>query len=204
MKVPKAPDIAGLRFGRLTVVARVGSDNNGNSRWLCSCDCGEQRNVLAQSLRNGATRSCGCLNRELVAKRETRHGQTGTSTYRTWDAMLQRCTNPKHRKWPDYGGRGIQVCESWKKYEDFFSDMGARPDGMTIDRIDNDGDYTPENCRWATPTEQMNNRRNNRVFVINGERLTLSQACRKFQINKSTARNRLSRGMDIEAAMEVA
>lgn len=204
MKVPKAPDIAGLRFGRLTVVARVGSDNNGNSRWLCSCDCGEQRNVLAQSLRNGATRSCGCLNRELVAKRETQHGQTGTSTYRTWDAMLQRCTNPKHRKWPDYGGRGIQVCESWKKYEDFFSDMGARPDGMTIDRIDNDGDYTPENCRWATPTEQMNNRRNNRVFVINGERLTLSQACRKFQINKSTARNRLSRGMDIEAAMEVA
>ena len=204
MKVPKAPDIAGLRFGRLTVVARVGSDNNGNSRWLCSCDCGEQRNVLAQSLRNGATRSCGCLNREIVAKRETRHGQTGTSTYRTWDAMLQRCTNPKHRKWPDYGGRGIQVCESWKKYEDFFSDMGARPDGMTIDRIDNDGDYTPENCRWATPTEQMNNRRNNRVFVINGERLTLSQACRKFQINKSTARNRLSRGMDIEAAMEVA
>lgn len=194
-----AVDMTGKRCGRLVVLARAGSDKSGNARWSCLCDCGAQRTILGQSLRSGATMSCGCLNREIVSAMAT-HGQSGTANYKAWHAMVQRCTNPKHHKYARYGGRGIRVCDRWLTFENFAQDMGTRPPGMTVDRRDNDGDYEPGNCRWATQMEQGNNRGNNRMVTVGGTQQTLSQAARQHGINKGTVRGRISYGWTEERA----
>ena len=197
----KGPDHIGARFGRLTVIGRAESDKNGNSRWHCVCDCGNKSTPLGQSLRSGVTVSCGCYAVEVNRARTTTHGVSSTAAYKAWHGMIQRCTNPSHHKWPRYGGRGIKVCEQWLTYEGFVADMGARPDGMTIDRINNDGNYEPGNCRWATQLTQGNNRGNNRVVEIGGESLTMSEAVRKAGLNLSTVRWRLRNGWPIEKAI---
>lgn len=164
-------DETGNRHGRLTVLG-LGTSPNREIYWLCQCDCGSQVTVRGSSLRRGTTRSCGCLQREvssrvLVSLHEaglwTTHGHTRgrrkSRTYRSWASMIARVTNPSNDRFQDYGGRGITVCNRWRAFENFLDDMGERPDGMSLDRIDNDGNYEPGNCRWATPRQQQRNSR---------------------------------------------
>lgn len=196
----KHKDMTGCRFGRLLVVERIPSDRFGNAKWKCICDCGGVSEPLGQSLRYGATTSCGCISKELAVSRAT-HGASGSSEYKAWHAMIERCTTPSHHKWHRYGARGISVCERWMSYENFLLDMGPRHKGLTIDRKDNDGNYEPENCRWATQMQQGSNRSNNRIVALGGESLTISEAARRVGINLSTIRNRIRSGWTVDAAL---
>lgn len=152
-------------FGMLTVIERAGSDSRKEATWRCRCECGDVTIVTGSRLRSGGTKSCGCL-RAIVGASRVRHGLCGSPTHRTWARMVARCTNPNTDQYPRYGGRGITVCERWLTFENFHEDMGERPKGMTIDRINNDKGYSPSNCRWSTRQDQARNRTSNRVLSI--------------------------------------
>jgi hypothetical protein len=150
-------DLTGRTFGRLTVV-EYGDDYT----WKCLCLCGATLRVTGQNLRQQRTASCGCLRSETARNKATKHGhatQFLTPTYQSWRGMLTRCSNPRVKSFRDYGSRGINVCERWKDFSNFLTDMGERPDGLTLDRIDNEKGYSPDNCRWATYHVQRINQR---------------------------------------------
>jgi len=155
-------DLTGQRFGRWQVLA-LHPERKRQGRyyaiWLCRCDCGSEGIVVASKLRSGWSKSCGCLRRETTVKRNTKHGLSHTRAYQVWRNMKVRCFNPRYRDYSCYGGRGITVCERWLILENFYADMGDPPPGMSLDRIDPDGNYQPGNCRWATAAEQIANRR---------------------------------------------
>lgn len=151
----------GNRYGRLFVSKDAGCDTHGNRRWLCICDCGTEKIVAGMNLRKGLTKSCGCLQREIAVeegRKTATHGKALTPAYKTWIAMVRRCTKVTDQAWFKYGGAGITVCDRWvNSFENFYSDMGNRPEGMTLDRINPFKGYSPDNCRWADSKTQANN-----------------------------------------------
>jgi hypothetical protein len=177
-------------YGFWTPVSKV--EKRGREKWKCRCRCGIEREVFAFSLINGRSESCGCLKREKLAARETTHGLTGIPEYWIWAAMKYRCKSPRATHWEHYGGRGISVCERWLKFENFYADMGPRPSSdHSIDRIDNDGNYEPGNCRWATQPEQTRNCSRNAFYEYDGRRLCMTDLSKASGVRLSTLRKRI-------------
>jgi len=195
---PYNVSLVGRRFGRLIVKESAGKVKH-EAIWLCMCDCGNKKIVRGSHLKSGDTSSCGCLKRENIRKSKIVHGAAivgkVTREYSAWQHMKKRCLNPQSPDYKNYGGRGIRVCNRWvHNFKDFFSDMGRCPPGLTLERIDNNGDYEPSNCRWATRKEQGLNTRNNRRIEFNGQIKTVSEWAEIIGIPDSTLRTRLRNG----------
>lgn len=204
----KQIDLAGKKFGRLTALKVSDRPKSGTPYyWHCVCECGSEVEVVSQSLRRGSTTSCGCYQRERVKVQRSEYTAVGFRDHPlhvVWLGMIQRCNNPRSKAYKDYGGRGIAICERWKRFENFAADMGDRPDGMTIERVDVNGNYEPGNCKWATHLEQVRNRRVTTYVELDGERVSLSECAERFGISKVTLRWRLYRaGWTIEEALEL-
>lgn len=207
-------NLTGQRFGRLEVIAYAGNDKRSNSMWVCRCtgeDCGgRQVTVLGYSLRVGDTNSCGCLKREQAAERarakNTTHGLRSHPLYDVWYSMIARCTNPRKRYYADYGGRGITVCPAWLGSESglaqFIADMspGYEP-GLQLDRRDNDGPYSPSNCRWVTASQNNRNTRRNRIIEYAGQSRDLAEWTELLGLARTTIHNRLNRGWPVARAL---
>lgn len=190
-------DITGQRFGRLVAIKDAGTTAAGKAEWSCLCDCGTTKVVRGDSLRRGATRSCGSH-----TPRNRTHGMHGTRIYRIWLGMVRRCSSPKATQWPNYGGRGIKVCERWRKFEGFYADMGpAYRDGLTIDRIDPDGNYEPGNCAWATDAQQRRGQRRNVRLTWRDHTLVAADWARMLGVRRNLLYSRLAAGWPIEKAL---
>lgn len=191
--------LAGQRFGRVLVEERVSLPGECSSvRWRCKCDCGTTFITTTAHLTNSTapTRSCGCLRKENALKANTKHGQHKSPEYQVWENIIQRCTNPKHPKFHNHGGRGITVCDRWRNsFSDFLSDVGPRPTPRhTIERRNNDLGYEPDNCYWATYAEQNRNRRNNRYVTLDGKTLVLEDWAKLLGIPPRTLHARFHKG----------
>lgn len=187
-------DITGRKYGRLIAVEMAEERTlESQVKWLCHCECSAILIVRGADLRSGNTKSCGCLREDNRFK----HGHSivgkRSPEYNSWSSMLSRGNNPNDHAYPRYGGRGIKVCEKWHKFKNFFKDMGQRPKGTTIDRINNDGNYEPENCRWATKKTQQRNRQVNIRITFNGETHCLSAWAEKIGITGGTLRYRIKK-----------
>lgn len=187
-------DETGNRYGLLSVIERSGTDRSGSATWRCSCDCGGEVTTRGSSLRNGDTKSCGCIDTA------TKHGGFGTPEYDAWTSLISRCCNQNDRNFSNYGGRGITVCARWRtSFPAFLDDMGKKPsDALSIDRIDNNGPYSPENCRWATHKEQANNTRRNVIIEHDDKRMSLAQWSLFTGISQTSLRRRINKGWSIE------
>lgn len=181
-------DLTGQKFGKLTVMSFADMDRERRSLWVCKCECGNIHVVKSNSLKTNHTKSCGCANH-----RNYRHGMKNTPLYQAWKGMKTRCQNPNNPKYKDYGGRGIKVCDKWQIFQGFLEDMGpTHKPGLSIDRIDNDGNYEPGNCRWATRIEQQSNTRKNRFITYKGKTRTIAQWSRELNIKYQVLYSRLT------------
>ncbi len=191
-------NLVGKQFGRLSVVARGENTKNGKSKWVCVCQCGKskKKQVTSYDLESGKVRSCGCLYKESNKGRNATHSKTGTRLYQIWLSMRQRCECSSASGFANYGGRGVTVCEAWSNFQDFhkWAMSHGYADSLTIDRIDVNGNYCPENCRWVTMKEQQNNRRNNRVVEYGGKKYTLSELAQCLKIRPATLAWRIDHG----------
>lgn len=177
----------GSQFGKLTVMGEHPVRISNQVAWECACACGNTTVVRGQLLRNGTTRSCGCARVQACRDNFKTHGATGTREYRCWLSIKRRCYQRGCKDFPDYGGRGITVCDRWKNdFPAFLADMGPCPPGFSIDRLDCNGNYEPANCRWESAVKQANNKRTNITVVLAGEAMTLSQAARTLGLNYQT------------------
>lgn len=196
--MPPLIDLTGQCFGRLVVIRRVSNSKWGHLRWLCLCDCNLQKIIYGNSLRNGNAKSCGCLIKK--------HGHCGNDkqsrTYESWCHMIQRCTNPNHKYYNNYGGRGITVCKLWRySFDNFLNNMGKRPLGTQLDRIKNDKGYCKENCRWVTSKINNRNRRNNHLITHKGKTQCIASWSEEVGIKPATISWRLGRGWLIEKVL---
>ncbi len=200
-------DETGKRYGQLTVIEQAPPPEHVKRKdtayWRCRCDCGNTVIVVGVSLREGNTASCGCLQRATAVATMTTHGMYKSTEYQSWQGMKERCYNPANRSYPNYGGRGIAVCDRWRdSFVAFFEDMGPKPSPThSLDRIDGNGDYRPDNCRWATREQQQNNLRINRMLTYDGKTQTLARWAKELGIRQKTISTRLSAGHSVEEAL---
>lgn len=188
-------DLVGRRSGMLVVLSLLRDAVKQQTYAICQCDCGRLAKKTTSDIRRGRAKSCGCATGLFISSSRTKHGKRGSRVYMTWIDMLRRCGNPSRDNYHNYGGRGIQVCERWMSFENFLVDMGEPPPGMTLDRYpDNNGNYEPGNCRWATAIEQCSNTRRSRYLIVSGERMTISQSAAKYGISKTVIKWRLDHG----------
>lgn len=195
----KIKDLTGQKFNHLTV---IGIAERNPLKWECQCDCGNTTGVRTCNLTRGLVKSCGCIHH----RGNPTHGQCYTRVYRIYAKILRRCFVTDDPAYKNYGGRGITMCEEWRNSFEAFSEWAysnGYADGKTIDRIDNNGDYSPENCRWATPSEQANNTRRNRNFTLNGKTQTLAQWCNEYGAKYGTVHQRLKMGWTFEEAISL-
>ena len=208
----KVIDLKEKKFGKLKVIEYYGSNKNGRALWVCQCECGNKKIISAHDLRQGKTKSCGCIHKKQLINRNTKHNLTDTPLYIKWKSIKNRCYNSKDLHYKYYGGRGIKMCFEWKNdflnfynwaiesgYNEHLEKYG--PVNTTIDRIDVNGDYEPLNCRWATRAEQNRNVRTNRYITYNGETLCLKDMAKKYNINPRTLSRRIDNNLDIEKAI---
>ena len=196
-------DMKGRRIGRLTVI-REAEKQGGHIMWLCKCDCGKEVIATGDNLRRGCYKSCGCYSADRLSEMRTKHKMSNTRLYREWAQMKGRCYYKKYINYDCYGERGITVCAEWK--DDFSCFMkwalsNGYNDNLTLDRIDNNKGYSPDNCRWITGKEQANNRRNNHYVTYNGITKTISQWSESSGINYWCLRSRIANGWDISEAL---
>lgn len=184
-------EIIGKKFSNLTAVKYSRTDHRHSRHFIFKCDCGSTKEYRLSAVTTGRTKTCGCS----ASTSQVTHGMTGTRTYKSWDSMMQRCFNVGTVNYDIYGGRGITVCESWQKFQNFFDDMGVRPDGMSLDRIDANANYGPDNCRWATFNEQMNNQRKTVRLKVGNEVLTLKEWSERTGVPVAVIRGRKQRGV---------
>ena len=197
-------DLSGTVIGRLTLIKKLPKITGRAIKYRCVCECGNTKDICSTSLKNGDTKSCGCLRTEMTIERETIHGHKSkggcSDEYITWVSMKERCYNKNNKRYNCYGGRGIKVCQRWlHSFPNFFMDMGKRTSKKhSIDRINVNGNYTPSNCRWATKKEQQRNQRTNRWFEYKGIKLILSDWAKKLKVDKASIYYQLSknRGFD--------
>ena len=190
----------GQVFTRLTVLSMSEVTQKGEKVWICRCACGAEKHARGSALRGGYIKSCGCLQQESRNTAKRTHGLSHMQVYSVWSNMRQRCTNPNTVGYVLYGGRGVTVCTRWNSFENFHADMGDPPKGASIDRINNDGNYEPNNCRWATRTDQNQNKRTTRYLTAGGETLPLAVWAKRLGIRHSTLRERLDRGWSEQRA----
>lgn len=191
-------DLTEQRFGKLVAKKIVGKNSSGNYKWLCQCDCGNEKIVLQSNLRAGNTVSCGCHRKEILLHKT--HGENHTDLYGVWHGMMLRCHTKSYRAYKWYGARGIIVCDHWHKYENFrdWANQNGYQKGLTIERINNNKGYSPDNCRWATTKEQQNNRRSNHLVTYNGETHNITQWGEITGLGFDTIARRLKNGWSIE------
>lgn len=200
----KNQKIIGCHIAHLYVIDRVPNIRKHSPRYLCFCECGKVLEIDGRHLISGATKSCGCKNRETLKKIATTHGKTKTTEYAIWRGMRYRCLSESCKEYKHYGGRGIAVCEAWaNSFEAFLKDMGPRPKGASIERLNNDGNYEPSNCKWADKAEQSRNKRSNVFIEIEGVRLTQSEWAKKNNIPVQVIYTRIKRGWGTEDAVTV-
>lgn len=199
----KINDLTGQQFEKLKVLKRVTNDKKGNSRWLCLCNCKNKSKIIALgfNLKRNHTKSCGCLAKYNALKHGHRKNRETTREYRSWCDMIQRCTNPKHKYWKNYGGRGITICQRWLKPENFIRDMGEKPSECTLERINNEKRYSPENCCWATREKQARNKRNNVYITHDGKTQLLVEWVEETGIPEHIIRWRITHGWIPEKAL---
>lgn len=200
MKGPRTAP--GFVYGRLTVIRRA-KPRSGRHYWLCRCECGRVREINSGNLRGGQCQSCGCLATERLIARNQTHGLSHHPEYEVWCSMKKRCYNPRFQQFSDYGGRGITICDQWRhNFGAFLADMGSRPSANhTIERIDNNGPYSPENCRWLQRFHQFSNTRRSRRLTLNGQTLTIAEWTRRLGFPNAVIVKRLKRGWPIERAL---
>lgn len=202
--MPAAKQLDGQVFGRLTVIERFRS-RNGRVTWLCRCECGRLHEAVSHALTSGHTKSCGCWKEERNTSTPPTHGhasrRSGLSpTYQSWRGMWTRRTNSNVKSYKDYGGRGVQICKRWEDFENFLADMGERPEGRTLDRVDVNGNYEPSNCRWATRKEQATNSRRVRRYEYRGKSYLVGELAEMAGVANRTMGQRLLR-VDVETAV---
>lgn len=208
----KRIDLTGKRFGKLVAMGYAGKGKDGNALWNCKCDCGQEKIIDGHSLRAGRTKSCGCLQAQIAssmrkeqnAKPGMMHRESRGRLYIIWSNMKNRTCNTAAKDFPNYGGRGITLCEEWKEFLGFkaWAIVNGYKDGLTIERKDNNGGYCPENCVWATKEEQNNNKRQSRKYTYRGRTQTIELWAKEYNINRSTLVKRLNKGMQIGEALE--
>lgn len=200
-------DLTGKKFGKLTVIKRVGSDKYKNAIWLCRCDCGKETVKITSRLKSGYTKSCGCLTVQKLLERNTKHNQANTRLYKIYKGLLQRCYITSNPAYKNYGGRGIRICDEWVDKKSGFINFynwaisNGYKGNLSIDRINNNGNYEPNNCRWATRKQQSNNRRNSHYITYNGETHTLKEWTEILNISYSMLSHRIQRNWDLEKAL---